>query len=285
MDIHDTGPTAPEPTPSPIGVWNRWSDRRLLALAILMLTGNFVLQIAVFGLTDELFLPALIGSLFGVVLPAALAARAASSNLIDDFQLGPIAPQFLLWSALLALAGLEPTSLLAGLSARIHPVDPEWLTFFEQRLPQTSTELLVTVVAVVIAAPLAEELLFRGLVYRLARRTWGVGAAASLSALSFALVHGEPWYLFGLIGLGLLLGFLYEMTRSVVACWVAHAVHNSFVLYLMLHTEEVAPETAGPTTVDYLRIAGSLLLLAAVGYQLHRYRRVVGGDRQDDDPR
>ena len=117
MDIHDTGPAAPVPTPPPTGVWNRWSDRRLLALAILMLAGNFVLQIAFFGLTDELFLPALIGSLFGVVLPAAIAARAANSNLIDDFQLGPIAPQFLLWSALLALAGLEPTSLLAGLSS------------------------------------------------------------------------------------------------------------------------------------------------------------------------
>ena len=285
MDFHDTPPAAPEPTPPPTGVWNRWSDRRLLTLAILMLAGNFVLQIAVFGLTDELFLPALIGSLFGVVLPAAIAARAANSKLIDDFQLGPIAPQFLLWSALLALAGLEPTSLLAGLSARIHPVDPEWVAFFEQRLPQTSAELLVTVAAVVIAAPLAEELLFRGLVYRLARRTWGIGAAASLSALSFALVHGEPWYLFGLIGLGLLLAFLYEMTRSVIACWVAHAVYNSVVLYLMLHAEEVAPETAGPTVIDHLRLAGSLLLLAAVGHQLYRYRRIAGGDGEDDDAR
>jgi membrane protease YdiL (CAAX protease family) len=283
MDFHDTPPAAPEPTPPPTGVWNRWSDRRLLALAILMLAGNFVLQIAVFGLTDELFLPALIGSLIGVVLPAAIAARAAGSQLIDDFQIGPISPRVLLWSALLAVAGLEPTSLLAEFSARIHPVDPEWVAFFEQRLPQTSAELLVTVAAVVIAAPLAEELLFRGLVYRLARRTWGVGAAVSLSSLSFALVHGEPWYLFGLIGLGLLLAFLYEMTRSVTACWVAHAVHNSVVLYLMLHTEEVAPETAGPAAVDYLRLAGSLILLAAAGYQLYRYGRAAGGDRGDGD--
>jgi len=283
MDFHDTPPTAPEPTPPPTGVWNCWSDRRLLTLAILMLAGNFVLQIAVFGLTDELFLPALIGSLLGVVLPAAVAARATGSRLIDDFQIGQISPRVLLWSALLAVAGLEPTSLLAGLSARIHPVDPEWVAFFEQRLPQTSTELLVTVVAVVIAAPLAEELLFRGLVYRLARRTWGVGAAVSVSALSFALVHGEPWYLFGLIGLGLLLAFLYEMTRSVTACWVAHAVHNGVVLYLMLHTEEVAAETAGPAAIDYLRLAGSLMLLAAAGYQLYRYGRVAGGDPEDED--
>ena len=85
-------------------------------------------------------------------LLAASSTTRANSNLIDDFQLGPIAPQFLLWSALLALAGLEPTSLLAGLSARIHPVDPEWVAFFEEHLPQTSTELLVTVAAVVIAA-------------------------------------------------------------------------------------------------------------------------------------
>ena len=73
------------------------------------------------------------------------------------------------------------------------------------------------------------------------------------------------------------------MTRSVTACWVAHAVHNSVVLYLMLHTEEVAPETTGPAAVDYLRLAGSLMLLAAVGYQLYRYGRIAGGVREDDD--
>ena len=73
-----------------------------------------------------------------------------------------------------------------------------------------------------------------------------------------------------------------EMTRSVTACWVAHAVHNSVVLYLMLHTEEVVAETATPAAIDSLRLAGSLILLAAAGYQLHRYGRVSGGDRQDN---
>ena len=95
MELYDSEPPASEPISPPTGVWNRWSNRRLLALAILMLAANVVLQIVVFGLTDELFLPALIGSLLGVVLPAAVAARAANSRLITDFQLGPISPQLL----------------------------------------------------------------------------------------------------------------------------------------------------------------------------------------------
>jgi membrane protease YdiL (CAAX protease family) len=269
--IHeDSRPPAPEPPP--VGIWNRWSDRRLLALTVMLLAGNLVVQITVFGLTDQLFLPALVGSLLGVVLPAALAARAAGSSLGRDFDLDLPPPRTVLWTALLAIAAIEPTSLLAGFSARLHPVDPQWLTFFAEHLPRTPAELLVAAVAVVVAAPLAEELLFRGLVHRLARRNWGVGAAATISGLSFALVHGEPWYLFGLFGLGLLLAFLYETTRSVTTCWIAHAIHNSVVLYLILQTDALTEATTAPATADYLRLAGSLLLLALAGRQLLRSR-------------
>lgn len=281
MAREDTLPPAPEPAPLLVGIWNLWSNRRLLALAVLMLAGNLAVQIVVFGLTDQLFLPVLLGSLLGVVLPAALAARAAGSTLRADFDLGPLPPRLVLWTALLAVAGIEPTSLLAGLSARIHPVDPQWLTFFTKHLPQTPLAMLVTVVAVVIAAPLAEELLFRGLVHRLARRSWGTGAAALISALTFALVHGEPWYLFGLFGLGLLLAFLYEATRSVTACWIAHALHNSVVLYLMLQTDALTAATAAPAPSDYLQLAGSLLLLAVAGRQIMRSRRHDEGDRAE----
>ena len=55
--------------------------------------------------------------------------------------------------------------------------------------------------AVVVVGPLAEEIIFRGLIHRVFSRTWGPWPAIIASALVFGLVHGEPWYLLGLVGM------------------------------------------------------------------------------------
>ena len=133
-----------------------------------------------------------------------------------------------------AAAALLPTSALAGLSARVHPVDPQWLAFTATTCRPRDWASPWPRVTAVLAAPLAEELLFRGLIYRLARRTWGAWPAAVVSSLVFGLIHGEPWYLFGLVGLGLILAYLYEATGSLLAPVIAHALHNAVSLYVML---------------------------------------------------
>ena len=80
-----------------------------------------------------------------------------------------------------------------------------------------------------------------GLLYRLARRTWGASSAAVVSALAFGLLHGEPWYLFGLVGLGLLLAYVYEMTGSLTPGIVLHGVYNGASFFLLLQDANLAP--------------------------------------------
>ncbi len=96
------------------------------------------------------------------------------------------------------------------------------------KLLQTSTDpaiLGLMVIAAVIAAPLCEEIVFRGYLYPVAKKFVGPWAAGVCSALVFAAAHGSLAALLPLFVFGCLLVFVYEKTGSL---WAPVAVHFCF---------------------------------------------------------
>jgi membrane protease YdiL (CAAX protease family) len=259
---NDLPPAGP---PSPGGdLWGSWSSGRILALALLLLSGNFFVQLVFYGTGGRLFLPVLMGATVGVLLPVALVVRRSGLHFAPDLGLNNPGIRNLMLAAAVAVAALVPTSLLAELSLRLHPVDPIWVAMFRENLPQSPGAYVLAFVAVVLAAPLAEEIIFRGLLHRLAARLWGGAAATILSSLVFGIIHSEPWFLFGLIGVGLMLAVVYERTRSITACFVTHAVHNAISLGLMIVNQDVVVEPSPLTAIDWGWGAVSLVALLAL---------------------
>lgn len=256
---------APREPENPQGMWETWSRGRIMGLATLLMAGNFFFQILFYMVRTELFMPVLAGAAAGVLVPVYLVASRWRFPLRRDFSLNLPHPLVLVAAGMLAVCSLVPTSLLAEMSLRLHPVDPQWETFFRENMPTTGFGIILAVFTVVIVAPLAEEIIFRGLLHRLASSMWGAVPAALISALVFGIVHGEPWFLFGLVGVGFLLAFIYEATGSVTACWVAHAVHNSISLWAMLNTEGSLAQPQTISMQDWGLAAGSVLGLVLVG--------------------
>lgn len=259
--------------PPPVGLWRTWGPGRIVALIVLLAAGNFLLQIVAYVLGLGLFGPVLIGAVGGVLVPLAWLARHEAIDGRTDFGFERIDPVELIGAIALAVAALAPSSLLADLSLRLHPADPQWARTFYEALPRTPFEIGLAILAVVIVAPLAEELVFRGLLHRLLHGIWGGVAASVLSALIFAIVHAEPWYLLGLFGVGLTLAVVWEATRSVAACWSAHAVHNAVSLGMMMQADQVVPEPSPLTAANWGWAAVSLLAFAGIAAWLQRRRR------------
>lgn len=96
--------------------------------------------------------------------------------------------------------------------------------------------LVITGIAVVLVAPLAEELFFRGLLFQGFRRRLSLWPAALISAGVFALAH-LPFLLFlpSIFVLGLILARVFERRGSVVATMTAHALFNlvGYSIYLV----------------------------------------------------
>ena len=92
---------------------------------------------------------------------------------------------------------------------------------------------------VILAAPLSEEILFRGLLFREFSRTSGAILAAVYSSILFAALHFPYWYfshakagadllrsLLMIFAIGLLCCFLTIQSRSLIAPIVFHFLNN-----------------------------------------------------------
>jgi membrane protease YdiL (CAAX protease family) len=82
-------------------------------------------------------------------------------------------------------------------------------------------------------APLAEEILFRGLLYGWLRRFMGLIPAALLSAAVFGLVHGMLPVMAAAFVVGLMLAYVYERTGSLWASAIVHATQNCLAMTIM----------------------------------------------------
>jgi hypothetical protein len=89
-------------------------------------------------------------------------------------------------------------------------------------------------VAVVLAAPVAEELFFRGLLFGGLRRRFGFRAAALISAAVFAAFHVLPLLMPLLFVVGLGLAWVYERRGSLLPAMAAHAAFNVIGYALIL---------------------------------------------------
>lgn len=111
-----------------------------------------------------------------------------------------------------------------------------------------------------LGAALFEELLFRGVLFRIVEEGLGTGAALLISALVFGFVHlGNPgatvWSSVAIaIEAGLLLGMTYQVTRSLPLCIGLHAawnftqgsVYGSAVSGTSGRSSWLVPRTSGP---------------------------------------
>lgn len=99
------------------------------------------------------------------------------------------------------------------------------------------------IVMTTIGAPIMEEWLFRGVVYRaLSEGTFGgrsrqsVIVATLVSAVLFALAHAEPLQFVGLLFLGIVLAQVLERTQRLVPSIVTHISFNTVaVISLIVH--------------------------------------------------
>ena len=142
-------------------------------------------------------------------------------------------------TALVLLLGISPLIDLAqvGFPALLErlgwDLEPQALPlqFLSAESPWTLG--LIAVVALTLA-PLFEELLFRGLLYRSLRPLVGPVPAALAAAGLFAWTHGNLSVFPGLLLLGLGLTLAYELTGSLAAAILMHAGFNLRSLLIMI---------------------------------------------------
>jgi uncharacterized protein len=99
-------------------------------------------------------------------------------------------------------------------------------------IPRTPVNIAAGFFAIAIAAPLVEELLFRGLLQNALARRMPIWGAIILSSLAFAAVHLQLYAIPGLMSLSIAFGYLYHRTGSLRMNILLHMANNAFALLL-----------------------------------------------------
>lgn len=162
----------------------------------------------------------------------------------------------LFWSACLALGTILPS---------------EWVVEqIQYTMPESAAQLLESIMgepwgylAVGILAPIAEELVFRGAILRTLlnltgqRRHW---IAIAISAVVFGAAHGNlPQFVHATL-IGLLIGWTYYRTASILPGVMFHWINNT-VAYVMFN---IMPQMADGKLIDLFHGDSKLMLMGLI---------------------
>ncbi|MDD5195161.1 MAG: type II CAAX endopeptidase family protein [Candidatus Omnitrophica bacterium] len=115
-----------------------------------------------------------------------------------------------------------------GIKAAPNPA----ITFF---LNLKSKPLIVLLLSqVVLIGPLAEELFFRGFIYKLLRTKFNFLAAGFWTSSFFALLHRTPQDILPLFLISIILCYIYEKTQNILSPIMLHCAHNTLNISLLL---------------------------------------------------
>jgi membrane protease YdiL (CAAX protease family) len=171
----------------------------------------------------------------------------------------------LFWCALAAMGAIIPSQCLQELMPELpNLVEEEFDMILRDRWGYFAIGLL---------APVCEELVFRGAILRaLLRWTPRHWLAIAISALLFALIHANPIQMPHAFLIGLLLGWLYYRTDSIVPGIVYHWVNNSiaYVVYNFYPDPQMKlADLFGSQRTVAAAVLFSLLILLPALYQLN----------------
>lgn len=215
-----------------------------------------------------MLLPVLLYLLFGTLLRGILSAVGLAPSAARAAAACLLAPATIIWELrerenashmisgrlwlllplLAACLAIVSAAAIAWLRVPVEMIEPSWLNLLGFGL----------------AAPAAEETVYRGLLWRRGERHFGPVWTAILSTVLFAVSHQSAAILPALLGGGLF-SLLFLHTHSVLACVIVHALTNLLSFF-----------TQGKTPDTRLALAGLLSLGAFfaffVAYRKERKR-------------
>jgi membrane protease YdiL (CAAX protease family) len=187
-------------------------------------------------------------------------------------------------SAFPALALVPLILVVAGLGIILSEIDnlTRWALPMPDLVERAFRELaeggLPALITLVVVAPLTEEPLCRGLILGGFLRRYSATQAVLASAVLFALVHLNPYQLASAFVLGILLGWLFLKTASLLPCLFVHALHNAggwiAADVLRLDVPGFTGSPDGP--VEFQPLWFDLLGLLLVGIGLLALSRALG---------
>ena len=234
-----------------------------------VLLSTFVLFV-VFAIISG-FIGESISLLFGelmMIIPAVVFVFYKRMPFKETFRLNRINVQQTLATLLVFFPVFILSDELDRLMQIVFPMPPELLDALYDLMTFNSVgDAVAILLAGVVFAALAEEMLFRGILQRTLEHYRDPAMAIVSSAVFFALVHFNPWTSIQILLLGLIFGYVTWKSRSILPAILLHGLNNLLSLIMINLPEESLLWYAQGKHVNLIWIGlGIVLLLPAFKY-------------------
>lgn len=157
---------------------------------------------------------------FGITIGYALIVkrlRVGKGVKLLHFGLRKTDPALILWGVVTVMA----TTLTIEPLLELFP--SQWIERLAELMRQGGWMIFTTVVA----APILEEILFRGIIQESLTRKYGPWRGILVASAIFGIIHIIPHQVINAFFVGTVLGFIYYRTQSLIPVILIHAINNA----------------------------------------------------------
>lgn len=143
---------------------------------------------------------------------------------------------------------------------------------------ETVSGLLLNLVIVAALAGIGEELLFRGVLQRVVfDKTKNIHAATIITAILFSAIHLQFYGFLPRMVMGIMLGYMYHWSGSLLVPMLAHVVNNGFaVVMTYLYNQQLSSINPDDNSLfPWYGILASTVLVGYTAFYFYKHRSVV----------
>ena len=194
-----------------------------------------------------------VSALVGIILPAYLLLRRFPGGLVGQLRIGKPRTHRLIMVIVATCAAVVLIDQIYVLNQRISPVPDDYADAIRELKPTNLMQFGITFAGLCLLVPVAEELIFRGLIQQIFTRNMGAVLAVVLAGATFGAIHLNAHLLISITAFGCFLGYLYYVTGNLTYTIVAHAIFN-MVAFAQLAFQSEQEASAMPVYLTDVRI-------------------------------
>jgi membrane protease YdiL (CAAX protease family) len=169
-------------------------------------------------------------SVLAMILPLYLLLRRIGPGFVRQLRLAvPRAPKigFVVFATLATVVIVDQIYLI---NQQFSPVPPEYIESLNDLRPADGWNFALVFAGLCVLVPIAEELMFRGMIQQIFSRNMGPVIGFLLAGLVFGAIHLNPHLLISITFFGIFLSFIYYATGNLAYSIVAHSLFNTVAL-------------------------------------------------------
>ena len=167
-----------------------------------------------------------------IILPPVYYLNIKNKPIFNSLRINPISAKTLLSSAVFSFGVIIIFDTFDRILHQLVPTPDYIIDLGNIMQPESTLGFIFLFLAVVVMAPVGEEIVFRGFLQKFLEEYWKeITRAVLVTSLFFAMIHMNPYWFVQIYILGILLGFLAWKTKSVLPPLILHGINNAMAMF------------------------------------------------------